>query len=97
LQSRSGKTQNLLQEIPIRILSAQQAEELKEPIVIDPRVHVLTPPVHTLRILVERMKSLSNFLLISANMNGRLKLQVENDSVKVETFFNDLSHPEIDP
>jgi len=41
------------------------------------------------------MKSMSNYLTISANYNGEFTLKIETESVSVETYFKDLICPEL--
>jgi len=44
---------------------------------------------------VEKVKNLSNYMTISANMSGELQFKIQNDSSEVITYFKDLLHPEI--
>ncbi|KAJ3289563.1 hypothetical protein HK104_007379 [Borealophlyctis nickersoniae] len=96
-QSRSGKPVLLVQDVPIRVLSVREAEELKEPVIVDYQVHILLPQLHHVRTITERMKAIGTHLLVSANMSGEFTLKVETDAVKVETFFKNLINPELDP
>lgn len=57
------------------------------------QVSVYMPPLKLLRNVVDRMKNLSNFVLLSANQCGQMKIKVETDLVTVTTYFNDLDHP----
>ena len=57
-------------------------------------VHIMLPwPSDVLRAVSERYRSLSDKLLIMANMEGELKLRVETDEVKVETRWTGLINP----
>ena len=51
------------------------------------------PPLKLLKSVVDRMKNLSNFVLLSANQRGQMKVKVQTDLVTVTTYFNDLDHP----
>ena len=51
------------------------------------------PNARVLRNVVDRMKNLSNFVSISANQNGAMRVKVEADQVTVETHFKDLEYP----
>ncbi len=51
------------------------------------------PSLKVVRNVVDRMKNLSNFVTVSANQNGEMKLQVETDMVAVGTYFQDLEQP----
>ena len=51
------------------------------------------PPLKTLRNVVDKMKNLSNHVIISANQSGEMKLRIETDLVNVATHFRDLQNP----
>ena len=57
------------------------------------QVSIYMPPMKLLRNVVDRMKNLSNFVSISANQRGEMKVKVETDQVTVATHFKDLDHP----
>ena len=54
---------------------------------------IYMPPLRVLRNIIDRMKNLSNFVRVSANNAGELKLCVETDLVNVSTYFHDLDRP----
>ncbi|KAI9101760.1 checkpoint protein Hus1/Mec3 [Phlyctochytrium arcticum] len=95
--SRTGNPVYLTQEIPVKPLRWQDAEELKQPVMLDYQVHILLPPLSDLKTIVERMRGLGSHLVVSANMSGELSVRVETDVVKVETAFSSLVNPAIDP
>jgi HUS1 checkpoint protein len=70
-------------------------ETLKEPNLPDEDVHILLPTqqIDLLRTVSERYKSLSDRLVVKANMAGELVLRVETDTVKVETKWTNLTNP----
>jgi len=53
------------------------------------------PPLVSVRTIIDRMKSMSNYLTISANYNGEFRLKIETESVSVETYFKDLMAPDL--
>jgi hypothetical protein len=59
------------------------------------KVHILLPPLMTLRHLLERLKSLDHHVTLAANMNGELRLNVSTDSVDITTFYRGLINPTI--
>lgn len=85
----------LVQDIPIRVLNLYHINEYREPMVPQPHVHILMPPLISVRTIIDRMKSMSNYLTISANHNGEFILKIQTESVLVETFFKDLVIPEL--
>ena len=51
------------------------------------------PTPKVVRNIVDRMKNLSNFVRVSANGAGEMRLRVETDLVSVSTYFHDLEKP----
>ncbi|KNC97376.1 uncharacterized protein SPPG_07303 [Spizellomyces punctatus DAOM BR117] len=95
--SRTGNCVFLSQDIPVRPLKWQEAEDLKQPVMMDYQVHILLPPLTDVRTIAERMRPLGNHITVSANMAGDFLLKVETDAVRVETTFSGLVNPELDP
>ena len=53
----------------------------------------MMPPLLTLRTIVERMKTMGDYLIVAGNMSGELVLKVEADAVQIETLFTKLINP----
>ncbi|KAJ8323358.1 hypothetical protein BDEG_22709 [Batrachochytrium dendrobatidis JEL423] len=96
-QSRIGKLIILVQDVPVRVISPDKTHEFREPATPDFDVHILMPPILSVRNIAERMKAVGQRLVISANMSGQLTMGVSNDIVKIQTFFKDLINPILDP
>lgn len=81
----------------MRVLSSDEIDRIREPPlrVADVDVHILLPQLLSLKSVVERLKSLSSYMTIAANMRGDLQLGVNTDSVEVTTHYKDLVNPEI--
>ncbi|XP_072709549.1 checkpoint protein HUS1 isoform X2 [Ciconia boyciana] len=56
-------------------------------------VSVYLPVLKTMKSVVERMKNLSNSIVIEANLSGEMNLKIETDLVSVTTHFKDLGNP----
>merc|ERR1712038_459018 len=56
-------------------------------------VSIYMPDLKILRNVIDRMKNLSNYVVISANQQGDMKLQVETDLATIATHFKHLEHP----
>ncbi|KAJ7424687.1 Checkpoint protein HUS1 [Pitangus sulphuratus] len=56
-------------------------------------VSIYLPVLKTMKSVVERMKNLSNFIMIEANLSGEMNLKIETDLVSVTTHFKDLGNP----
>ncbi|KAG1934337.1 checkpoint protein HUS1 [Pimephales promelas] len=57
------------------------------------QVSIYLPPLKTMRSVVDRMKNLSNYLVMEANMNGEMNLKIETELVSVTTHFKELGNP----
>eukprot|EP01098_Paradermamoeba_levis_P003425 TRINITY_DN1563_c0_g1_i1.p1 TRINITY_DN1563_c0_g1~~TRINITY_DN1563_c0_g1_i1.p1 ORF type:complete len:155 (-),score=23.71 TRINITY_DN1563_c0_g1_i1:53-517(-) len=86
----------ILQEIPINLLSSAQLAQYTEPPLPDPDVYIMMPSLKALRPVIERMKNISEFLHLTANMNGELEVSVETDMVSIATLYGNLEHPQIE-
>ncbi|KAG5463643.1 MAG: checkpoint protein Hus1/Mec3 [Olpidium bornovanus] len=94
--NRGGKPLDLVQDVPVRVMSPQQMAEVREPLCPEPDVHIMMPPLLNVRIIVERMKTMADNLIVAANMSGELLFKVETPSVRVETRFAGLTNPPLD-
>ncbi|RUS19648.1 hypothetical protein BC937DRAFT_87159 [Endogone sp. FLAS-F59071] len=94
--SRGGKRLELVQDIPVKVLSPNQMASLKEPVCPLPQVYIMMPNLQNLQMVAERMKALSEHIIVSANMAGEFTIKVETDLVQVETFYHGLQNPELD-
>jgi HUS1 checkpoint protein len=86
----------IIQDVPIVLLSAQQLAQYIEPHLPDPEVHIMMPPLKVLRHVIDKMKNVSDHLLIEANMAGELTFRVETEMVSIATFYRNLEHPQIE-
>lgn len=59
------------------------------------KVYIMMPNLQNLQIVAERMKALSEHIIVSANMAGEFTIKVETDLVQVETFYHGLLNPEL--
>jgi HUS1 checkpoint protein len=85
----------IVQDIPIILLSGQQLSGYSEPHLPDPEVYIMMPPLKNLRNVIDKMKNISEYLTINANMAGEMYLRVETDMVTVTTMYKNLEHPHI--
>ncbi|XP_069715810.1 checkpoint protein HUS1 isoform X2 [Phaenicophaeus curvirostris] len=56
-------------------------------------VSIYLPALKTMKSVVERMKNLSNSIVIEANLSGEMNLKIETALVCVTTHFKDLGNP----
>ncbi|XP_077347912.1 checkpoint protein HUS1 [Lithobates pipiens] len=93
LPSLSLNSRIVTHDIPVSVIPRRLWNDFKEPTVPDFDVSIYLPAVKTMKSVVERMKNLSNFIVIEANRNGEMNLKIETDLVSVSTHFKDLGNP----
>ncbi|GAA5985845.1 hypothetical protein JCM11641_005318 [Rhodosporidiobolus odoratus] len=91
--SRLGKRLEITQDVAVKVKKAAEIELLKEPLCPTPDVILLLPSLQILRTVVERLKTISPLITISANNGGELRLRAESDEAKVETEWRGLKRP----
>ncbi|XP_040310964.1 checkpoint protein HUS1 isoform X1 [Herpailurus yagouaroundi] len=93
LLSVSNSSRVVTHDIPIRVIPRKLWKDLQEPTVPDADVSIYLPVLKTMKSIVEKMKNISNHLIIEANLNGELNLKIETELVCVTTHFKDLGNP----
>ncbi|XP_061877943.1 checkpoint protein HUS1 [Entelurus aequoreus] len=96
LPTMSSTSRVVTHDIPVDVIPRRLWHEFKEPSMPDFDVSVYLPPLKTMKNVVDRMKNLSNFLVVEANMSGEMNLKIETDLVSVTTHFKDLGNPQWD-
>ncbi|XP_013856486.1 checkpoint protein HUS1 [Austrofundulus limnaeus] len=93
LPTLSSISRVVTHDVPVDVVPRSLWHEFKEPSVPDFDVSIYLPPLKTMKNVVDRMKNLSNFLVMEANMNGDMNLKIQTDLVSVTTHFRDLGNP----
>ncbi|XP_064409349.1 checkpoint protein HUS1 [Latimeria chalumnae] len=93
LPSLSSSSRIVTHDIPVGVIPRRLWIDFKEPSVPDFDVSIYLPALKTMKSIVERMKNLSNLVVIEANLNGEMNLKIETDLVSVTTHFKDLGNP----
>ncbi|KAG8442700.1 hypothetical protein GDO86_011481 [Hymenochirus boettgeri] len=93
LPSLSSISRIVTHDIPVSVIPRRLWNDFKEPSVPDFDVSIYLPALKTMKNVVERMKNLSNFIVIEANRNGEINMKIETDLVSVSTHFKDLGNP----
>ncbi|KDO32390.1 hypothetical protein SPRG_02867 [Saprolegnia parasitica CBS 223.65] len=76
---------DIIQNIPIDVVSMASAENYKEPRVPSPTVAVEIPTLRSLRTVTDRLKAMHKYLTIEAKMDGSLRLRVQSDTFALQT------------
>ncbi|PWN51227.1 cell cycle checkpoint [Violaceomyces palustris] len=92
----TGAKLDIIQDVLIRVLKPADIAKVKEPLCPEPDVHIVLPKLANVRTVVEHLRTLSSSLTMSANMEGELKLSIQEDEIKLETTWEGLSHPALD-
>ncbi|CAM9912778.1 unnamed protein product [Rangifer tarandus platyrhynchus] len=91
--SMSSSSRVVTHDIPVKVIPRKLWMDLQEPTVPDADVSIYLPVLKTMKSVVEKMKNISNHLIIEANLNGELNLKIETELVCVTTHFKDLENP----
>lgn len=83
----------VVHDVPVLLIPRRQWHIYQEPEMPPFEASIYLPPLRQLKHVVERMKSLSPYITISANRNGTFIVSVTNDNVDVSTHFKHLSMP----
>ncbi|XP_064612988.1 checkpoint protein HUS1-like [Liolophura sinensis] len=92
LPSLTGHDRLVVHDIPVNVIPKRLWDEFEEPELPKFDVNICMPHWKLLRNIVDKMKNLSNFVVISANGSGELRLMVETDMASVSTHFRDLTN-----
>ncbi|KAL5010696.1 hypothetical protein ScPMuIL_013001 [Solemya velum] len=95
LPTLSAHSRTVVHDIPVYVVPRRLWPEYEEPKLPDFDVSIVMPQLKLLRNIVDKMKNLSNYVALSANQNGEMKLMVETDMVSVSTHFRDLLNPAV--
>ncbi|XP_048122796.1 checkpoint protein HUS1-like [Alosa alosa] len=91
--SLSSVSRVVTHDIPVDVIPRRMWHDFKEPSMPDFDVSVYLPHLKIMKNVVDRMKNLSNYLVIEANLSGEMNLKIETDLVAVTTHFKDLGNP----
>ncbi|XP_064396750.1 checkpoint protein HUS1-like [Halichondria panicea] len=92
LPTMTGAHRTVVHDIPVAVVPVRLWPDYQEPDMPEIDVSIYLPPLKLLKNIVDRMKTMSNFVTISANMNGELNIKLQTDSVTVTTYFKDLQN-----
>lgn len=92
--SAMGRPVSMVQRVPVRLLSKQQMDNVREPNVPESQVHVMLPSLGDIRSVTERIKKMGEGrMMVEANWQGQLRLSSGSDQVRLLTTFEGLENP----
>lgn len=93
LPSGSTHQRLVVHDIPVSVVARKHWPDFAEPMMPNFDVSIALPQLKVLKNVVDKMKNLSNYVALSANSSGEMKLSVETDMVAVNTHFQGLHNP----
>ncbi|KAI8098912.1 checkpoint protein Hus1/Mec3 [Halteromyces radiatus] len=97
LESRAGNMTDARFDLHVNRLPGDRIRLVWDPPVLaDPETYIIFPNLLAMKPIVDRMKSLSKYMTIAANMNGQLKLSVNTDMAQVDSVFSHLGNPRLE-
>lgn len=86
----TGGNRNVVHEVPVNIVPQRLWPDYQEPDMPDIDVSIFLPPLKQVKTIIDRMKSLDNYITLSANMSGELNIRIETSTVTATTYFKNL-------
>ncbi|KAG1661335.1 Checkpoint protein HUS1 [Nymphon striatum] len=96
LPSLTIRSRNVTHDVPVTVIPRRLWNEYKEPTMPQFDLSFYMPAIKIVKNVADRMKNLSNFILIKLNDKGEMALKVETDEVTASTHFKDLIKPTLD-
>ncbi|CAO3650492.1 unnamed protein product [Cunninghamella blakesleeana] len=94
IDNRIGTTNETSHQLDVIMVPGDRMQFLREPPILEtPNAYILLPSLLTLKPMADRLKSLSKFLTVSVNMNGKMKLSVQTELAEVESVYHNLENP----
>eukprot|EP01134_Creolimax_fragrantissima_P006319 CFRG6319T1 len=91
--TNSSVDRTVIQNVPVALLSHELTSNYCEPDLPHPQINICLPSLKVLSGIIDRMKTLDKHLVLSANNDGELRLQIEADAVSVCTSVTDCEIP----
>jgi HUS1 checkpoint protein len=88
----TGANRTVTHEVPVSVVPERLWPDYQEPNMPDIDVSIYLPPMKLLKNIADRMRTMSNYMTVAANMSGELQLKMEADDVTVTTYFRDLQN-----
>ncbi|KAL8995061.1 MAG: hypothetical protein Q9169_005130 [Polycauliona sp. 2 TL-2023] len=107
---QSDRETTITQSVAVIVLAPQTVSSIHEPTCREPDVHILLPPLLQLKAISERFTKLalpssaniddanqSTRIILSASPYGEFRIGVQTAACKIESKWQDLTNPELDP
>jgi len=88
----------MVQDVPVTVLtSSRLTEDFQEPQCPTPEVKLRIPPIRNFKQVIDRMRPMSDEVILRARTDGQIMLEIESEIVKITTYYNNLKPPTSDP
>jgi HUS1 checkpoint protein len=86
----SDKEVEIHQAIPVRILRREEMQNHLPPQINHPQVQLELPDDRPIRAVIDRLKAMSNTILLEGNMKGDLTIRIDHGGASLACFYNQL-------
>eukprot|EP00002_Diphylleia_rotans_P016854 TRINITY_DN3273_c0_g1_i4.p1 TRINITY_DN3273_c0_g1~~TRINITY_DN3273_c0_g1_i4.p1 ORF type:complete len:188 (-),score=39.69 TRINITY_DN3273_c0_g1_i4:160-723(-) len=76
IEIRGMRSMAVMQEVPVVVLTPRQRSQINEPQFSNPSVQIMAPPLKHLRMVVDRLKMISDHVVVEICMSGDMILKV---------------------
>lgn len=90
LPSMVSNSRVVIHDVPIAIIPSRFWENFQKPAIPSYDIQISLPNLKILKNIIERMKNISGFMVLSASCNGELRCKVETEEVTATTHFTNL-------
>ncbi|ESN99016.1 hypothetical protein HELRODRAFT_186499 [Helobdella robusta] len=89
----SGTSRKVMHDSAVELIERKFWGDFAEPLLPQFGVSIYMPPLKIVKNVIERMKNLSNHVIVGANHEGEMVFKIEKDLVNVSTHFENLTYP----
>jgi len=90
LPSLTSHTRSVTHDVPVAIIPSRFWEDYQKPCLPSYDIKLFMPQLKNIKNIVERMKNLSGYIVLSAANNGVLTFKVETEDVTATTYFKNM-------
>jgi len=90
LPSLTVHTRNVIHDVPVSVIPSRFWDDFQKPLLPRYNIQIAVPQLKTLKNVVERMKNLSGYMIVSASNDGEIRFKVETDEVTATTHFKNM-------
>lgn len=90
LPSMTMHTRSVSHDVPVAVIPSRFWEDFQKPQLPNYDVRITVPELRILKNVVERMKNISGYIVVSASRDGEIRFKVETDEVSATTHFKNM-------